>query len=147
EMRIDRRDHQMHVEWLLGDRADRLHHFWSEGDHWHEMAVHHVEVDPVGARGLDRADLVGKLREVRGQDRGRDAKRPGHDGSLLPREVTRRAGTGNAGGGWLWPHPAPGQNCRAAAPLANFAGRAVGEISGVTLVFALALVLLGLGLG
>ena len=79
---------------LLADRADRLHHVRSEGDHRHEMAVHHVEMDPVGAGGLDRADLLGELREVRGQDRRGDAERARHEASLLPVEVTRGGKSG-----------------------------------------------------
>ena len=36
------------------------------------MSVHHVEMDPVGAGGIDRADLVAQFGEIRGQDRRRD---------------------------------------------------------------------------
>ena len=38
----------------------------------HEVAVHHVDVDPVGAGALDRRDLVGEAAEVGRQDRRRD---------------------------------------------------------------------------
>ena len=50
---IDRRDHQMHVERLGGVRAQRLHHRRADGDVGHEMPVHHIDVDPVGAGGVD----------------------------------------------------------------------------------------------
>jgi hypothetical protein len=36
------------------------------------LAVHHVDMDPVGARGIDRADLLAQLGEVGGQDGGGD---------------------------------------------------------------------------
>ena len=38
------------------------------------MAVHHVDVDPVGARLVDRAHVLAQLGEVGGQDRGRDER-------------------------------------------------------------------------
>jgi hypothetical protein len=38
------------------------------------MSVHHVDVDPVGAGGLDRAHLLAELGEVGGQDRRGDDK-------------------------------------------------------------------------
>ena len=28
------------------------------------MAIHHIDVNPIGARGLDRAHLIAKLGEV-----------------------------------------------------------------------------------
>ena len=37
-MRLDRGDHQMDVERLLGDRAERLHDVWPEGDDRDEVA-------------------------------------------------------------------------------------------------------------
>ena len=39
------------------------------------MAVHHVDMDPVGAGRFDRADLLAELGEVGRQDRGRDDQR------------------------------------------------------------------------
>jgi hypothetical protein len=40
------------------------------------MPVHHVDVDPVGARFIDRANFLAQLREVGGKDRWCD-ERPG----------------------------------------------------------------------
>ena len=57
EIGIDRRDHQMHVEGLGRVRPQRLHHVRAEGDVRHEMAVHHVEVDPVARRRRRRRGL------------------------------------------------------------------------------------------
>ena len=41
------------------------------------MAVHHVDVDPVGAGLVDRADLLAEPGEIGGQDRRGD-ERAGH---------------------------------------------------------------------
>ena len=38
------------------------------------MAVHHVDVDPVGAGLVDRAHFLAELGEVGGQDRGGDER-------------------------------------------------------------------------
>ena len=46
---IDRRDHQMDVERQAAVLAQRLHHHRADGDVGHEVAVHHVDMDPVGA--------------------------------------------------------------------------------------------------
>ena len=77
EIGIAGRDHQMHVERLLGERAQRLHHVRADGDVGHEMAVHHVDMDPVGAGGLDRADFLAQFGEVGRKDRRRDEERAG----------------------------------------------------------------------
>ena len=54
EVGIDRADHQVHVERQAGVRAQRLQHQRAEAEVGDEMAVHDVEVQPVGAGGLDR---------------------------------------------------------------------------------------------
>ncbi len=46
---VGRRDHQMAVERFVGAVADRADHRRAEGDVGHEVPVHHVEMDPVGA--------------------------------------------------------------------------------------------------
>ena len=69
---VDRRDHQMDVERLGRVRAERLHHRRADGDVRDEMAVHDVDVDPVGAGLVDRAHLLAEPREIGGQDRGGD---------------------------------------------------------------------------
>ena len=66
QIRIARRDHQMHVERLFGVRTDGLHHVGADRNVRHEMSVHDVDVDPVGAGGVDGAHLVTKLGEVGG---------------------------------------------------------------------------------
>ncbi len=64
EIGIGRRDHQMHVENLPGRRPDRLHDRRAEGDVGHEMPVHHVDMDPVGARLVDGPHLVAEPRKI-----------------------------------------------------------------------------------
>lgn len=73
EIRIDGGDHQMDVERLGGDAAHRLHDRGAERDVGHEMPVHDVDMDPVGAGRIDGADLLTQFGEVGGQDRGGDA--------------------------------------------------------------------------
>ena len=80
EIGVAGRDHQMHVEDLLGVRAHRLDDVGAEGDVGHEMPVHHVEMDPVGAGRVHRAHLFAEPGEVRGQDRGRDGQGAGSEG-------------------------------------------------------------------
>ena len=72
EIGIAGRDHQMRVEDLLGVRAHRLDDIGTVGNVGDEMPVHHVEMDPVGAGGIDGADLVAQLGEIGRQDRRRD---------------------------------------------------------------------------
>ena len=48
EIGVDRLDHQVAVERLVAVRPQGRHQRRPEGDVGHEMAVHHVEVDPVG---------------------------------------------------------------------------------------------------
>ena len=77
EKAIDRRNHEVDVERLLGVRAQRFDHRRADGEIGDEMAVHHVDVQPVGAGFVHRADLLAELREVSGQDR-RGEERSGH---------------------------------------------------------------------
>jgi hypothetical protein len=42
------------------------------------MAVHDVDMDPVGAGGIDRANLFAELCEIGGEDRRGDNERAGH---------------------------------------------------------------------
>ena len=64
EIGIARRDHQVHVERLVGVLAQRLHDVRADGDIGHEMPVHHVDMHPVGAGGLDRAHLLAEPGEI-----------------------------------------------------------------------------------
>ena len=69
---IDRRNHQMHIERQLGVRAQAAQDGRAEADVRHEMAVHHVEMQPVGARRLDRRHFVSQSSEIGRKDAWRD---------------------------------------------------------------------------
>src|SRR4051794_16176401 len=91
EERIDRRNHQMDVERFGCVRAKRLHDRWTDRDVGYEVTVHHIDMNPVGARLVDRAHFLAEPGEVGGEDRGGD-ERLGHGpiSGLQPRR-TRRA--------------------------------------------------------
>ena len=72
EEAIDWRDHQMDVERFLRVRAERLHHNGADGEVGHEVAVHHVDMDPVGAGLVDRAHFIAEFGEIGGKDGRRD---------------------------------------------------------------------------
>ncbi len=71
-------DHQMDVERLCRRAANRLEHDRADRDVGNEAAVHHVDMDPIGAGGVDGAHLLAQTREVGRQDRGRDEDRGRH---------------------------------------------------------------------
>jgi len=77
EKRIDRRNHQVDVERLGAVGPQRLHHRGPNGEVGDEVAVHDVDVDPVGAGLVDRAHFLAELREVGGQN-GRGDQGAGH---------------------------------------------------------------------
>jgi len=64
-------DHEMRVERQLRDLAQRFHHREADRNVGHEMPVHYVEVDQIGARLLDAAHLLAQAREVGGKNRRR----------------------------------------------------------------------------
>jgi hypothetical protein len=78
EIGIAGRDHQVHVECFCGVRPQGLHHVGADGDVRHEMPVHHVDVDIVRARPVDRAYFLAQFGEIGGQDRRRNLERTGH---------------------------------------------------------------------
>ena len=83
EERIGRRNHQMDVERLGAVRPQRLHHGRADGEVGHEMAVHHIDMDPVGAGFVDGAHLLAEPGEIGREDGGGDA-----DGLLHARTLT-----------------------------------------------------------
>ncbi len=88
EIGIGRRDHQMTIEDLRRRPADCLHHRRPERDVRHEMSIHHIEMDPVGPGGIDRAHLLAEPREIGGQDgRGNDQRPGGHGKRSLHRRL------------------------------------------------------------
>jgi len=72
QIRIAGRDHQMHVEHFLGVAAQRFYRIRADRDVGHEVAVHHVDMDPIGAGRIHRAYFLAELGEVRRQDRRGD---------------------------------------------------------------------------
>ena len=78
EIRIARRDHEMHVERLVGVPPQCPHHVGPDGDVGYEMPVHDVHMDPIGARFVDRAHFFAQLGEIGGQDGWGDGKRAMH---------------------------------------------------------------------
>ena len=73
EIGIGRRDHQVHVEGQRAVPAQRAHQRGAEGDVRHEMPVHDVEMQPVGAGGFDGVNLLAQSGEVSGQEGWGDA--------------------------------------------------------------------------
>ena len=77
--RVDRRDHQVHVDGhgrAVGAHRvllQRLADHRAEAEVGHVMVVHHVEVDPVGAGRDHVGELLAQAREVGGQDGRGDA--------------------------------------------------------------------------
>ena len=88
EVRLVRRDHQMHVERLGRQRPQRTHHFRTEAEIGHEVAVHDVQMDPVGAGGVERAHLLAEAREVGGRIDGAISTRSLMTGPALVGEPT-----------------------------------------------------------
>ncbi len=81
EIGIGRGDHQVAVEHLVGAVADCLDDGRAEGDVGHEMAIHHIEVDPVSACFGDGFDFLAKAREIRSENgRGDERVARGHGG-------------------------------------------------------------------
>ena len=93
---IDRGDHQVHVHEGLHMRAERLDRRGAEGEVGHEMPVHHVDMDPIGALRLDGLDLLTEVGEIGREDGGGDLDGTveGHGLRLLGRfaRLIRRRG-------------------------------------------------------
>ena len=65
-------DHEVHVKGQLHIPAAVLDQLGAERYRGYEVPVHHVDVDPVGTRLLERNHLLSEAAEVRRQDRGGD---------------------------------------------------------------------------
>src|SRR5262249_39148965 len=53
QIRIARRNHQVHIERLSGVTADRLDDVGPYGNVWNKMTVHDIDMDPVGAGSIN----------------------------------------------------------------------------------------------
>ena len=61
-------DHEMHVQGKARHLANGRDHWRSDGQVWHEVAVHDVQVQHGGAALLDLGDLFAQAGEIRGQN-------------------------------------------------------------------------------
>jgi hypothetical protein len=61
-------DHEMDIERELGVFADSRDDRGPEGNIIDEMAIHDVEMEPIGARFFDQVDLRFKMREIGGEN-------------------------------------------------------------------------------
>ena len=61
---IGGRDHQMHIEGFGGMGAQGADHRRPNGDIGHEMPIHHIHVDIIGARPVDQTNFLAQLGEV-----------------------------------------------------------------------------------
>src|SRR6185436_1242269 len=68
-------DHQVHIEWPRRDSSDCTDHERPDGDVWHEMAVHHIDVNEIRAAAFDGDDLFPERREIGRQNRRCDLDR------------------------------------------------------------------------
>merc|ERR1719163_1990927 len=89
-------DHEVGVENLVGDGAERVDDEGTDGDVGDEATVHDIDVDPLRAGLIDSLDLFAEGGEVGGEDGGGD-----DDGVLVARvdlgvggDVERGAGLG-----------------------------------------------------
>ena len=71
---IDRAHHEVHIDRHLHVRTDRRADERPDGQVGHVMIVHHVEMDDIGARGDDIANLLAQTREVRRKNARGDTK-------------------------------------------------------------------------
>jgi len=65
---IDGSDHQVHVERFYAVWPERLHHAGADRQIRHEMTVHNVDMNVVGASLVDCSDLFTKSGEVMMRD-------------------------------------------------------------------------------
>ena len=84
ELLIGRLNHEMRFERQAGVLAGRRHDVGPERDVGHELTVHDVPLDPVGARRLQRGDLVPETGEISRQHRGHNEDRAAHHPFTLP---------------------------------------------------------------
>ena len=70
---IDGRDHQMHIENLGAVRAQGFNDSRANRQIRYEMPVHHIDMNIIRARCINRADLLPQFGKVCGKNRGRNA--------------------------------------------------------------------------
>src|SRR5258705_1410545 len=105
-LRLDH--HQVNVDRLVRELAQRLDHVGPERDVRYEPPIHDVHVQPVGARLQDLLDLLRQPREIGREHAGcdTDAVRR-HCGLLATTMSTTVPGAASVPAAGRWPHPAP----------------------------------------
>ena len=83
--------------------------FGPEGEVGHEVAVHDVDMDPVGAGRVDGAHLLAKPREVGGEDGGGDEGLAHHGGEAAYTALL--SGQSGLGLGWRGKVIGAGSRC------------------------------------
>jgi hypothetical protein len=81
-------DHEMDVEWKLGVLSHGRDDSWPERNIIDEVAVHDVEMQPIGAGLFGAMDLGFETREVRGEDGRSD------EGFHAEETILRKTATG-----------------------------------------------------
>lgn len=71
---VYRADHQVNIDRNAHMRADGLTHHRPHGEIGHVVVIHHIEVDQVGASGLDGAHFLAQAGEIGRQEAWCDAK-------------------------------------------------------------------------
>ncbi len=61
-------DHQMHVEGEVRHLAQGGNHRWADGDVGHEMTIHDIDMQIIGAAGCKGAYFLAETGEVGGED-------------------------------------------------------------------------------
>src|SRR5207249_11321416 len=87
-------DHEMDVERQARHAPDGRDRGWPEADVGHEVTIHDVDMEPVGAAALAALDLPREVGLVRVEDRGGDAGVPDRPPCPLP--PPRRPSIGRA---------------------------------------------------
>ena len=122
-------EHQAHVQRDGRDPVNGAHHRRANRQVGHEVAVHHVDVQQVGAATLDGGDVLPERREIRGQQRRSDQHLIAHLAADLERDRLPRGDLkprlrilpqdepgGDAGVGVIADHRGPEAAGCAAAP-------------------------------
>src|SRR5206468_13052297 len=69
------RTHEVDIKRHARERANDLHDLRAEGDVRHEMAIHDVEMEPVGFGAVGAHGLSRESSKIRGEQRRRDNHR------------------------------------------------------------------------
>src|SRR5258706_8796502 len=100
--------HQVNVDRLVGQLAQRLDHVGAERDVGDEAPVHHIDMQPVGTRLQHLRDLLREPREVGGEHARRDADPVRHCGLRATTMSTTVPGAASVPAAGLWATTVPG---------------------------------------